>query len=92
MIYTVKGVLLGTPYTVQWDDGKIRGTEIIKDIIQAEAKAYEGVPIGPVGQYTEKAHLKNPLSALFLMRNIFDEILAVTGDVPEADELPEGAV
>lgn len=92
MTYTVTGILLGTEYVVQWKDGKVRGTQFIKDVIEAQAKAYKGIGLGPVGQYYSGPPLKDPLSALFLMREVFDEIVDATGDVPEAADVPEGAV
>lgn len=50
--------------------------------------------IGPVcGPYKESNYLGNPFSALFLMtEHFFDEILEVTGDVPQAPSVPDGAI
>lgn len=92
MMYTVTGRYRRKQYTVEWNDGKLRGTDFIKTAIRANAEALEGRAVGPVGQYTTTKHLKDPLSALFVMLDFFDEITEVTGDAPEAEAVPEGRI
>jgi len=48
--------------------------------------------IGPVGQYMER-DINNPLVVLFILKNeVFDKIIEVKGNLPEADEVPPEAI
>jgi hypothetical protein len=94
-MYTVKGKLRGKIYTVTYKKGltgkvELSGDSIIVKLI--EIRAASPRPIGPVGMYFDKDLLKEPLAALFVILEVFDEIIEATGDVPEAPEIPEGAV
>lgn len=48
--------------------------------------------IGPVGQYMER-NINNPLAVLFILKTeVFDKIIEVKGELPEADEVPPEAI
>jgi hypothetical protein len=92
-MFTVKGRIRGKPYSITWDDGKLTGDGLAVDMTKIQAAAKEGRPVGPVGQYTETDHLKDPVSALYLITSdVFTSVIAITGEIPEADGAPEGAV
>ncbi len=92
MRYTVTGTIEGRTFTVTYEDGRITGDEPAVRLIEATARSLEGEPVGPVGgPYTDRDHLRDPLSALFVMREAFDEVVSATGDVPEAPDAPEDA-
>lgn len=90
-MFTVNGKILKKQYSVTYDAGKITGDRIAVDIVNTEARTMRG-PVGPVGQYAESDYLKDPLTALFLITGVFTTVDSVTGDVPEAEEPPEGAI
>lgn len=91
-MFTVKGKLLNKPYSITYDAGRLTGDRLIVDLVNMEARLKEGQPVGPVGQYTDSNHLQDPLSALFIIQDVFTSVDEVTGDIPEADEVPEGAI
>jgi hypothetical protein len=92
-MFTVKGRIRGKPYSITWDDGKLTGDIRAVDRAEMVALGNEGRPVGPVGQYTETDHLKDPVSALYLITSdVFTSVIAITGEIPEADGAPEGAV
>jgi len=91
-MFTVKGKLLNKSYSVTYDAGRLTGDRPIVDLVKIEARVQEGQPVGPVGQYTDGDHLQDPLSALFLIKDVFTSIDEVTGEIPEADDAPEGAI
>ena len=63
------------------------------ELVKYEAKALEGSPVGtPPGPTTIHSHLKSALSAKFIMYQVFNEVLNVTGDVPYPPDVPEGAI
>lgn len=92
MTYTVKALLGTKLYTVTYEAGQLTGDEFAVDVLQINNQALQGTLIGPVGMYFDRDYLKNPLAALFLMREVFDEILELTGEVPEPPDVPDGAV
>jgi len=48
--------------------------------------------IGPAGQYMER-DINNPLAVLFILKTeVFDKIIEVKGQLPEADEVPPEAI
>ena len=51
----------------------------------------DSTPVGPVGQYMDR-DIDEPLAALFMMLECFQEIESYEGDLPTAEELPEGAI
>ena len=84
------GKILKKPYSVTYDAGKLTGDRVAVDIVKVEAQTMHG-PVGPVGQYVESNYLAYPLAALVLITGVFTTVDDVTGDVPEAEEPPEGA-
>ena len=90
-MFTVTGNVRGKQYSVTYDDGRLTGDHIALDIVRITALTTRG-PVGPVGQYTEFDYLAAPLPALFLIMGVFTKVDNVTGDVPEADEVPEDAI
>ena len=91
-MFTVVGRILNKKYSVTYDAGRLTGDRLAVDLVKLEARVQEGQPVGPVGQYTEGDHLQETLSALFLIKDVFTSIDEVTGDIPEAEEVPEGAI
>lgn len=91
-MFTVKGNILNTKRSVTYDAGKLAGDRLVVDLVNIEAQAMEGRAVGPIGQYTSSNHLHDPLSALSLIMGVFTTIEEITGDVPEAEEAPEGAI
>ena len=95
MMYTVKGIIGGRVYSVTYSKlpllkPKLTGDARVVDFIQREAKL--GHLAGPVGMELKRPYLNDPLAALCVMLEIFDEILETTGDVPEAPSVPNGAI
>lgn len=97
MIYSVTGVYGTSEATVTWVDGVLRGGRPGQaptgwDIaalaaIELKALRLEGREVGPIpGPYTTADHIDDPLSALFVMREVFEVIVSTRGDVPEAPQ------
>lgn len=91
-MFTVIGKIQGHDATVTYDNGKLTGILSAVQIVEILAANSDGRLIGPVNQYTEKDHLKTPLSALFLIQEVFTEITEITGDIPEPAEVPENGI
>ena len=80
-------------WNLGWDNGELFGDISLATAVQVEAALREGQPFGPPGgPYTLNNHLSSPLSALFLMREVFgfQNLLESEGDVPHLDPPPEG--
>jgi hypothetical protein len=93
MSYTVHGRLEGRRVSITWDDGALSGDQTAVDILQIRAKVLEGTDVGPpTGPYTVRRHLADPLSTIFLMRDLLGEDITADGDVPEPPPVPDGAV
>lgn len=92
MRYRVEGLFNGRRATLAWENGKVQGDYVAAKIVKSRAKNLEGQPVGPVGQYTTTAHLKDPNSVLEIIKQVFDQVDSVTGDVPVAAELPPDAI
>lgn len=71
---------------------KLTGNPVAVELVKSEARVLSGRPVGPIGTYFEKDYLEEPLAAFFIMLEVFDEILETSGDLPEADALPDGAI
>lgn len=92
MAFTVKGNIAERKYTLTYEGpGKLSGDRFPADLTAWEAKKRNFIE-GPVGQYHTGDLLADPLAALFLIKSIFTTVDEVTGDVPEAEEPPEGAI
>lgn len=90
-MFTVKGRIRTKTYSVTYDAGKLTGDRVAVDLVSITAATIRG-PVGPIGTYFEKDYLKEPLAALFIMLEVFDEVLEISGDMPEADDVPDGAI
>ena len=94
--FTIRGVSFGEEVELTWRDGEISGHEERKRLLEEKAKGLEGFPVGrgPGGwPVSESNHLDNPYAAYTLMRwGIFQEVLAETGEIPEAPKLPPGTI
>lgn len=92
----LKGKEKGRTYSVTYKDGKFSGSgldEYAVVLAATKAKELEGKFVGTVGQETIKNHLSEPLSALaILLDYVFEKDVKVTGDIPEPDPVPDGAV
>jgi len=71
---------------------KLTGNPVAVELIESEARVLKGQPVGPIGTYFDKDYLEEPLAALFVMLEVFDEVLEISGDIPEADDVPDGAI
>lgn len=91
-MFTVNGNILNKKRSVTYDAGKLAGDRVAVDLVKIEAQAMEGRAVGPIGQYTDSNHLQDPLSALCLIMGVFTTIDEITGEVPEAEDVPEGAI
>lgn len=92
-MFTVTGVINGETEQLTYEmlDGKgsVSGDEMAMFMFRTALE--RKTSIGPVGQYLDR-NINEPLSALFMMIECFDEIIECSGEVPEADEIPEGAI
>jgi len=90
-MFTVRGRIGESEYTVSWDDGKVIADDenyFAKWYVEGMAKAYAGERVGETwqGVARNKDHLKDPLAVFVIMREmVFDEIYETTGDVPAAE-------
>jgi hypothetical protein len=97
MMYNVTGKIRGYTLRVTYSKlpllkPKLTGDAVAVKFIEHKAKTLQGTLIGPVGTYFDRNYLNDPLAALFLMLEVFDEILETSGDVPEAPAVPDGAI
>jgi hypothetical protein len=95
-VFSASGKIVGTGdlATIQWTDGIVRGDRFACDLLRGVARDRDGQFVGPVeGPYTLRDHLKSGLSAVMLIRELFDEeTLQWAGDVPAREPLPEGVI
>ena len=92
-MFTVTGIFEGVVASVTWDAGEFVVNQETDEAdvaailgVELRAARLAGQEVGPVGgPYTFENHLADPLSALFVIREAFDEIGIVEGDVPEAE-------
>lgn len=96
MMYVVKGTYHGCSAAITWQDGKLIGPTAddlaLVRRVKAEAEVLEGHSVGVIGQYTATNHLADPLSALIIIQSVMDSVDSIEGDVPQAEELPAGAI
>jgi len=91
MRYEATGTIQGSPVRLAWQDGSLTGDGTAIRMILTEAAYLEGELVGPVGQQTTTKHLRSALSALVIIDRVLTEAV-FTGEVPEADSAPPGAV
>lgn len=83
----------GRDVSVTWADGKLTGDASAVVIITSLAEQLEGQPVGlPTGPVTTTDHLSSALSTLDLMQRVLGYDLTATGDVPQLDAVPRGAI
>ncbi|QGJ69817.1 Hypothetical protein PBC10988_15040 [Planctomycetales bacterium 10988] len=84
MAYTVYGKIEERRVHITWTDGYLEGdAEALEELIAlADVLKNKAVGVEPDGPFTYQHHLANPLSALILIEDIFDEILQVRGKIP----------
>lgn len=77
-----------------WQGGALSGDAAMIAAAHERARALEGHSVGPYGgPYTVRDHLADPLSALFLLLDLFLPYgREAGGDVPVRAELPKGAI
>lgn len=93
MSFTIKGTFGNRTVEITWEDGKLTGPPEVVQIIKADAKVLEREDVGPVGgPFTRTKHLSNPLSASIIIREVLDEVLESSGNVPSPPEVPERAI
>ncbi len=92
-MFWIRGIIGGVIQKVCYEEsdghGSLTGDEGILFLMNMEFE--ERSIVGPVGQYME-ANVDNPLSVLFVAKKCFDKIMEAGGDLPEADEIPEGCI
>lgn len=94
-MFSVVGTIRGSDKLrgVEWDNGTLTGDRLACFVLTQESEARRGVPVGPdEGPYTFRDHLRDPLSALMLMRELFSDDAQFSGDVPVRPDIPEGAI
>lgn len=89
MIGQVEGVLQKITYEYNDGKGSFYGDKAITFLLQWELD--NNSIVGPVGQYME-ADIDNPLSVVFALRNCFDSIEQIEGELPEADSIPDDSI
>ena len=95
MRFTISGTFQGEPAFLTWEDGKITGgTKEPKCRVDALGKRDDIGSVGPAtGPYTSKNHLKSPLSAFELMKNVLDGPHEYDGDdFEQIGPIPPGVV
>jgi hypothetical protein len=91
MRFEATGHIGSNPVRVAWEDGALTGNRTLIQLILAEAANLEGEPVGPIGQQTETNHLRSALSARLIIERVMPDA-EFTGDVPEPEDAPPGAV
>ncbi len=89
MVGRVEGIQQKITYEYQDGKGSFYGDKAITFLLQWELDSKSVV--GPVGQYME-ADINNPLSVVFALRQCFDSIEQIEGELPEAEKIPDGSI
>ncbi|HEY1067588.1 MAG TPA: hypothetical protein VGE52_15805 [Pirellulales bacterium] len=86
MKFTVYGVIEDRAVEVTWSNGNLSGDRRAIDELCALALVLEGKAVGPEpeGPFTYGKHLKNALSTMILIEDVFDDVEDVEGQVPHA--------
>lgn len=92
-MFWIKGKIGETVQMIQYDNINGRGSLAGDNgIIYLMVEEFNNkTVVGPVGQYIE-ANMHNPLSVLFVAKKCFDSIIEMSGDLPEADEIPKDSI
>jgi len=89
MIGRVEGIQQKITYEYHEGKGTFYGDKAITFLLQWELD--NKTIVGPVGQYME-ADINNPLSVVFVLRQCFDSIEQIEGELPEAETIPNGSI
>lgn len=81
-MFTLTGSIKDTPAFIQYEKGRIIGTDTAVQAIKEVASYFEGSPVGIVNQETITNHLKSPLSTYLLLLKLFDPNPILRGDDP----------
>ena len=85
MSYTVSGRLASDGSTSPGMMGCCSGDPLTVEILNIHAEVLESRAVGgPTGPWTEHRHLANPLSALWLMRELLGDDITAEGGVARA--------
>ncbi len=91
-MFKIIGMINGKEHFLTYDlidgHGSVSGDEIAMFLFRSAMERKR--PVGPVGQYMDR-DIDEPLAALFMMMECFQEVTGSEGELPEAGELPEGA-
>lgn len=91
-MFKITGVINGEKESLTYEfvngRGSVSGDEMAMFMFKNSMERH--TPVGPVGQYMDR-DIDEPLAALFMMMECFEEIISSEGDLPNAEELPEGA-
>lgn len=88
--FTVKGILADVERTVTWRDGELTGDDVA--IATVEGIVDAGSPVGLAGLYSGPPSLAEHGPALATVMAAFPGSTVATGDAPEWEEVPDGAV
>lgn len=92
-MFKVTGVINGITESIvySWNDGvgSISGDPMVMFLMRNSME--RETPIGPVGQYLDR-NIDEPLAALFMIMECFEQIIKCEGDIPKADPVPEGTL
>lgn len=91
MKFEASGKVVGELITVAWQDGILTGNGQAIRLALIEAAKLEGEPLGLIGRQTTTKHLRNAFSAKEIIGRVLVDAV-YTGDVPETDNAPPGAV
>lgn len=92
MAFTVNGKILDMECTLTWEGpGKLVGSELAVFLATENADSKLALN-GPGGMYFGTDYLEHPVAALALIKSIFTVLDNVTGDVPTAYDVPDGAI
>lgn len=86
MTFTIHGLIDDEDVQVTWTGGVLAGDKAAVDEVKALAQVLEGTAVGPEpdGPFTYANHLANPLSALLLIEDVFDDVIRRVGQLPSA--------
>ena len=87
-MFRIEGIKDGVTTAVTWNDGKIEGRlyDIAQITLLADIKEGSGgVEATPTGPFFKKNLLKEPLAALRIIEEYFDQVTKAEGDLPEEE-------
>lgn len=92
-MFKITGKINGEIESLSYDHknghGHVTGGEMAMFLF--DYSLHRQTPVGPVGQYMDR-DINEPLAALFMMKECFQEIISAEGDLPCAEDIPDGAI